>query len=473
MNQKTCDVLVIGGGPGGYTAAIRAAQKGLRTILVEQGPMGGTCLNRGCIPTKSFLEASLMMASVRTCDFMKGDMRVSFRRVKERKRRLVETSRAGITAVLAESGIEVIQARACFTAPMTVSVNQAEEIQASHIVIATGAIAEYGPDLQVDGHLVWSTEHALDPESPPRSIAVVGAGNRGVEFANMYHNFGSRVTLIEKEKRILPCFHWELSDRYRNIIVNRKIRVLTRTRVLTTRPSETGGVVLTLEGPKGREDIQVERVLLTGERRPCYEGLDLKTAGLSVGTGPVLHGTGMETSVRGIYVVGDAAGPPYLAHKAMAQALRAVDRMLGNPVDEKPLLVPNCVYGDPEVASIGLTEAEALKTERKVKVAEFPFMANGRAGTLGREEGSIIIVADSETEEVLGFHMLGPRVTELVSLATLAMQNGIDVTGIKKTVFPHPTLSETFHEAALASDDEAIHMQVRSDRLEGAEIPGS
>jgi len=310
---------------------------------------------------------------------------------------------------------------------------------------------------------VWSTEHALDPESPPRSIAVVGAGTRGVEFAGMYHNFGSRVSLIEKHKRILPRFHWELSDRYRNILVNRKVRVLTRTRLTAVRASDRG-VVLTVESPKrSGEEIQVEKLLLCGERRPCFDGLGLDTVGL---TSTIPVGTGMETSVSGIYVVGDAAGPPYLAHKAMAQALRAVDHMLGKKREEQPLLISNCVYGDPEVASVGLTEEEALRTGKKVKVAEFPFMANGRAGTLGKEEGSIIIVADADTEQVLGFHMLGPRVTELVSLAVLAMQNGIDVKGIKRTVFPHPTLSETFHEAALACDDEAIHMRVQSERLD-------
>lgn len=165
-------------------------------------------------------------------------------------------------------------------------------------------------------------------------------------------------------------------------------------------------------------------------------------------------------------MLGDAAGPPYLAHEAMAQALEAVNHMLGGKADEKPLLIPNCVYGDLEVAAVGLTEEEAVKGGRKVKVSEFPFMANGRSGILGKEEGSIIVVADSVTEDVLGFHMLGPRVTELVSLATLAMQNGIDVRGIKKIVFPHPTLLEAFHDAVLGSDDEANHMRVRSERLE-------
>jgi dihydrolipoamide dehydrogenase len=469
MTTKRCDVLVIGGGPGGYTAAIRAAQKGLKAVLAEQGFMGGTCLNRGCIPTKALLEASMMMASVRSCFFMKGEMRASFHRIKERKSRLVEASKAGITTVLAENGVEILQGKARFTGPGTVKIGDNQEIQASHIVIASGSRAEYGDGLRPDGEAVWSTEHALDPPRVPRSIAVVGAGNRGIEFASMFHNFGSRVILIEKAKRILPRFHWELGDRYRSILVNRKVGVLTRTLLIGIRALETGEVALTLESPKGKGEIKVEKVLLTGERKPFYGDLDLEKAGLPEKTEAVSHGAAMETSVKGIYVVGDAAGPPYLAHKAMAQACRAVDHMVGTKFQDKPLVIPDCVYGDPEVASVGLTEEEALKAAKRIKTAEFPFTANGRAGTLAMELGSILLVADATSHQVLGVHMLGPRVTEMVALATLAIENGIDVEGIKRSIFPHPTLSETFHEAALASDDEAIHMRVRSERLEGVE----
>src|SRR5512136_450895 len=231
------DLLVVGGGPGGYTSAIRGAQKGLKTVLVDDGLLGGTCLNRGCIPTKAFLEDSLMIAATRACYFMKGDMQVSLKRIKERKKNLIENSRAGIAGVLRENGVEILTGKAAFIGPKTVKVTMADgerEIEAGHVILATGARADYGAGLQVDGRSVWSTEHALDPDAIPRSLAVVGAGNRGAEFAMMYHNFGSRVVLIEKEKRLLPRFHADLSDRYRNVLINRKIKVLTRTTVLTT-----------------------------------------------------------------------------------------------------------------------------------------------------------------------------------------------------------------------------------------------
>ncbi|MBP1737942.1 MAG: lpdC [Deltaproteobacteria bacterium] len=461
------DLLVVGGGPGGYTSAIRGAQKGLKIALVDAGFLGGTCLNRGCIPTKALLEDSLMIAATRRCPFMKGDMQVSFKRIKERKRILIENSRAGIAGVLKENGVEILSGKAAFVGPRTVKVTAPDGdqvIQANHIIIATGAQADYGTGLEVDGRSVWSTEHALDPDAIPRSLAVVGAGNRGAEFAVMYHNFGTRVVLIEKQKRILPRFHAELADRYKSILVNRKTKVLTRTTVLSAQPIEEGGVRLALETAKGQEELKVEKVLLTGTRHPSFEGLNLEVSGLGLVQGGIPTGPGMETAVKGIYVLGDASGPPYFAHKAIAQAIRTVDHIIGERSSlKKQMLFPSCVYGDPEMACVGLTEEEASQAGRKVRIGEFRFIGNGRAGSMGKEEGEVIIVSDSQTGEVLGVHMMGPQVTELISLATLAMQNGINVAGIKKTVFPHPGLSEAFFEAALATDGEAIHMKVEKE----------
>ena len=461
------DLLVVGGGPGGYTSAIRGAQKGLKIALVDAGFLGGTCLNRGCIPTKALLEDSLMIAATLRCPFMKGDMQVSFKRIKERKRILIENSRAGIAGVLKENGVEILSGKAAFVGPRTVKVTAPDGdqvIQANHIIIATGAQADYGTGLEVDGRSVWSTEHALDPDAIPRSLAVVGAGNRGAEFAVMYHNFGTRVVLIEKQKRILPRFHAELADRYKSILVNRKTKVLTRTTVLSAQPIEEGGVRLALETAKGQEELKVEKVLLTGTRHPSFEGLNLEVSGLGLVQGGIPTGPGMETAVKGIYVLGDASGPPYFAHKAIAQAIRTVDHIIGERSSlKKQMLFPSCVYGDPEMAGVGLTEEEASQAGRKVRIGEFRFIGNGRAGSMGKEEGEVIIVSDSQTGEVLGVHMMGPQVTELISLATLAMQNGINVAGIKKTVFPHPGLSEAFFEAALATDGEAIHMKVEKE----------
>ncbi|UCF91031.1 MAG: NAD(P)/FAD-dependent oxidoreductase [Desulfobacterales bacterium] len=469
MTDNTWDLLVVGGGPGGYTAAIRGSQRGLKTLLVERDLLGGTCLNRGCVPTKTLLEDSLLIAAVRTCYFMRGDAQISLRRLRDRKNNLAENSRAGIRNVLAENGVNILAGEAAFKDPRTMTVTTAEgqaDVTAAHIVIATGAQAHYGSDLAVDGRHILSTEDALNPESIPRRLAVVGAGNRGVEFASLYHNLGSQVVLIEKEKRILPRMHRELAGRYKKRLVDRKIEVLNRTTVLGACPGEAGGVRLTLEDDQGCRETRVDRVLLTGTRQPAYQGLNLPVAGLSPEDGRLTHGPGLQTSQKGIYVVGDAAGPPYLAHKAIAQGLAAVDHILGRNTAHRPFLIANCVYGDPELACIGLSEEEALETGHRVRVGEFHFVGNGRAGSMGQADGVVRVVSDAVRGEVLGVHMLGPRVTELISLASLAMQNGIDVAGIKKTIFPHPALAETFFEAALATDGEAIHLRVEKEELD-------
>ncbi len=462
MTMEKCDLLVIGGGPGGYTAAIRGAQKGLRTILVEKGPLGGTCLNRGCIPTKSLLEDTRMIPAVQKCHFLQGDMKISVKRIADRKRSVVEGSRQWVQDVLSGNGVTLMAGEASFENPRTVVIGTREgdkkAVNASKIVLATGALETYGPGLQVDGQGIWSTDDALSLRPLPRRLAVVGAGSRGVEFAGIFRNLGVSVVLIEKERRILPGVHPELADRYKKVLLDRKISVLTRTSVLGAQPAAGSGVTLSLEDNKGRQDVEVDRVLLTGERQPFYAGLNLPAAGLFPKNGLLEYNLALETPVKGIYVIGDAAGPPYYAHKAISHAMVVIDHILGIKRRIGSLFVPNCIYGDPEVATVGLTEDEALEAGHTIRVGEFHFVGNGRAGTMGIDQGLILMVSDSKTREVLGVHILGPQATELISLATMAMQNNIGVDGIQKTLFAHPTLAETFYEAALATDGEAIHL---------------
>ncbi|MDP6683954.1 MAG: dihydrolipoyl dehydrogenase [Desulfobacterales bacterium] len=462
MTINKCDLLVIGGGPGGYTAAIRAAQKGLQIILVERGPLGGTCLNRGCVPTKTLLEDTFMISRVRNCHFMRGDMKINLKRIAGHKDLVVEGSCSWVQNLLAENGVTLLRGEASFSGPKTVTIKrqggELEEVTAPKIILATGAVTIYDAGLHADGERIWSTDDALSVKSIPRSLAVIGAGNRGVEFASIYHNLGTKVVIIEKEKRILPRMYWELADRYKRTLLDRQIKVLTHTTVLAAHPSNGNGVILTLETAKGRQEVRVDRVLMTGVRRPAYHGINFEATDLVSSDGILEYGPNLETKVKGIYVVGDAAGPPYLAHKAIVQGMMAVNHILGKDTAQQPLFYPNCVYGNPEVATVGLTEDEALESGRSTKVGEFHFIGNGRSGTIGNDQGLVMIVSDSKTMEVLGVHMIGPQVTELISLACLAMQNGIDVSGIKKTVFAHPTLAETFFEAALATDGEAIHL---------------
>jgi dihydrolipoamide dehydrogenase len=462
MTEREYDLVVLGGGPGGYTAAIRAAQKGLKTVLVESGVLGGTCLNRGCVPTKTLLQDTCMIAAVRNCQFLKGEMKISLKRLIERKDAVVEGSRAWVANVLNGNGVTVLEGDATFTEPRKIAVKTPggapEIVSAPKTIIATGAQTQYDEGLHTDGIHIWSTDDALTPGSVPRSLTVIGAGNRGVEFASMYRNLGSQVILIEKEKRILPRVERGLASRYKKTLIERQFKVLTRTRLVAARPGPGDGVALTLETEQGQQELQTDRVLLTGSRRPSYQNLNLAAAGLSPAKGILESGPGMQTQVEGIYVVGDAAGSPYYAHKAIAQALVAVNHILGADPDGRPQVIPNCIYGEPELGSVGMTEDEARKAGRGVKVGQFYFVGNGRSGTMGNEQGIVKILSDSKKGVVLGVHIIGPQATELISLASLAMQNGVDIAGIKKTVFPHPTLSETLFEAALATDGEAIHM---------------
>ncbi len=466
MHAEKYDLVVVGGGPGGYTAAISGAQKGLSTLLVEQHLLGGTCLNRGCIPTKTLLEDTMMIRSVRRCPFLKGDMKINLKKILERKRDLVENSRAGIMSVLAENGVKRLEGKATFSGPKTVSMETVDgvtEVEASHIILATGAKTVYGRDLEPDGKRILSTDQALALNTIPKTLAVVGGENRGLEFAAIYHNLGVKVVVIEEKKRILPRFHWELADRYKRTLLEKGIKVLTGSRISSVDARDGGKPSLTLETPKGTKTFSVDRLLLTGDRRPDFEALNLPAAGLSAHEGTLSYGPGMETAAKGIYVVGDAAGAPYRAHKAISQGLMAVNHILGRDSGEDPLHIPDCLYGDPEVAAVGLTEDQALEAGRNVKMGAFNFVGNGRAGTLGKPGGTVMVISDDGTDEILGVHMIGPGVTELIAVAALALQNKIDLNGFRKTVFPHPTLSEALFEAALGVDGEAIHLKVDGD----------
>ena len=467
MNMHEYDLLVVGGGPGGYTSAIRGAQKSMRTLLVERDVLGGTCLNRGCLPTKTLLEDTLTIFGVRESRFLRGDMKINFKRIIERKKMVVEGAVAGIDEVIRANGAEIMKGEARFAGPKNIEIESREgerrEISAKNIIIATGAEVDYG-DLAVDEENVLSTDGAINLKSVPPTVAVVGAGNRGVEFTSIYHNLGARVILIEKEKRILPKEHRWLSGRYKKILAERKIEVLTRSKVVSAKAEGENGVLLTLESDRGPNEIKVKKAILALSRRPSFRALNLEAAGLSLSQGMLPYGPGMQSEVDGIYVVGDATGAPYLAHKAIAQGIAAVDHILGLDPDGRPRFVPNCIYGDPEIGSVGLTDYGARKAGFKVKTGEFYLVGNGRSGTMGKEEGLILIVSDGETDAVLGVHILAPRASELVSLGVLAMKNGLTVENLKKTVLPHLTFSESFFEAALATDGEAIHLLLDSER---------
>lgn len=464
MQPIQCDLLVVGGGPGGYSSAVRGSQRGLKVVLVEQDALGGTCLNRGCLPTKTLLEDACRIDEIRRSHFLKGELRINRRRMFERKSRVVEEAVAGITQVLRAQGVEILQGQASFLGPRSVVVrrqgHEPTKIRAKTVILATGARNDYGDVIEPDGRNIWSTDDALAAGCFPPTFAVIGADARGVELASIFHNLGSKVTLIEKEGRILPRIHRTLARRYQKILTERRIEVLTKTRVAAAECRQEEGLILFLESEKGARQIRVDKALVIGSRRPSYEGLALQAAGLNLSDGLMEHGPDMETAVSGVYVIGDATGPPYLAHKAIAQALSAVDHLLGVPSGSRAHLFPSCVYGKPEIASLGATEYEQKKAGRTVKAAEFYLMNNGRSAAMGAYEGMILLVADAATGELLGVHVMGPRATEMIALGVTAMQHGLTIDRIAKTVLPHMTFSESFFEAAASSHGEAIHQSL-------------
>lgn len=357
MSMMEIDLLVIGGGPGGYTSAIRGAQKGLKTTLVERQALGGTCLNRGCVPSKCLIQDTLMIEGVRSCHFMKGDMKINLKRIAERKDTVIENSRNWVDKLLAGNGVTLMRGEAAFKSPRSIEVRKSdgtiEKVSAQKIILATGAVTNYDNGLQVDGKSIWSTDDALVLKSVPRILAIVGAGNRGVEFASIYHNLGSQIFIIEKTSRILPKVPQNLANRYKKILTERQIKVLTNTKVVATYAGDANGVKLTMETEKGQQEIRVDKVILTGSRQPNYQGLNIEAAGLSLNERVLEYGSGMETKVGGIYVVGDAAGPPYLAQKAIAQAIVAVDHLLGLKANGRPQLFPICIWGIQRLVQLG------------------------------------------------------------------------------------------------------------------------
>jgi dihydrolipoamide dehydrogenase len=403
-----------------------------------------------------------MIPAVSTSHFLRGDMKIGVSRIVERRKAVVEGSREWVRSILKGNGVAFMEGRALFESSKALAIEGPDgnitKLSPSKVIIATGAVEDYGDGSKPDGDRIWSTDDALSLQLVPRRLAIVGGGNRGVEFASIYRNLGAGVLLIEKGRRVLPRLDPELSDRYKKALLDRKIKVLTGTALTSAQSDGQSRLTLVLEGEKGSQEVVVDRLLMTGHRRPHYEELNLAAAGLTPEHGVLEHSAGFESTVEGIYVIGDAAGPPYYAHKAISQAITAVDHLMGNQNAKPSLFMPHCVWGNPEVASVGLTEDQAVERGHKVKVGEFHFVGNGRAGTMGIDQGLALIVSDAESKEVLGVHMMGPQATELISLATLAMENHVPVDGIKKAIFAHPTLSETFFEAALAVDGEAIHL---------------
>jgi len=459
------DIIVIGSGPAGYLSAILATQKGLSVAIIEKSDLGGTCLNRGCIPTKALLkDAYLWDAFSRSGLVGDEDQRISyFHKAMERKEAAVNQVVSGLRNLLNRDRITLFQGEASFMTPQTIGMKRdgkiSENLRSNHILIATGAVPREEPHLKMDGQWIIGSDDLLRTKDLPSSLTIVGGGRRGVEFAAFLNSFGVEVTLIEKESRILPKMDKEISIRYKGLLTKRKIKVLTETEAMAAETSVKDHQVNLKTLQKGTEGkLEVQKVLWVGNRRGNIEGLGLEKIPLSIKDGFIEVDTRMRTSSPGLFAAGDVVGKGFYAHKAFQEGRTAIENILGKDTQMNYRGIPICLYSYPEAASIGLTEDEAIKEWGEVNIGKFPFMACGQSIATGDQEGMVKIISEKRYGEVLGVHILGPHATELIHLGALAMKHEIGVEDIKQSIFAHPTFSEAFFEAALDTSGEAIHM---------------
>ena len=467
MAETAFDLIIIGAGPGGYVAAIRAAQLGLRTAVIEREHLGGICLNWGCIPTKALLRSAEIKHYLEHAgDFGLTAKEISFdlEKVVKRSRQVAGQLNAGVKTLLRKNKVTTIMGTARLAGRGTVAVTddkgRTRELSAKNIIIATGARARELPHLKADGKHIWTYKQAMLPESLPGRLLVVGSGAIGVEFASFYRDLGAEVTIVEVLDRILPVEDAEISAFAQKQFEKGGMRILTSASVekLETRGDRVNATVKTKAGKV--ETLSVDRVILAVGITGNVENLGLEEAGVRIEKGHIVVDEWGRTGVDGLWAIGDVAGPPWLAHKASHEGVIAVEKIAGvkglHPLDTRR--IPGCTYSRPQVASVGLTEEQAKATGYKLRVGRFPFIGNGKAIALGEPEGFVKTVFDAETGALLGAHMIGAEVTELIQGYAIAMTLETTEAELMHTVFPHPTLSEMMHESVLAAYGRAIHI---------------
>ena len=460
------DVIVIGGGPGGYVCAIRCAQLGLKTAVVERDRLGGICLNWGCIPTKALLRSSEiwhLMHRLNEFGFSADNLKFDIAKIVERSRKVAQQLSNGVGFLMKKHKITVIAGEAKLTSPGKIVVTKdgnGTGYEAKNIVLATGARARTMPGLEPDGNLIWTYREAMVPPAFPKSLLVVGSGAIGIEFASFYRTLGSEVTVVEVLDRVLPVEDEEISAFAQKAFTKQGMKIRTAT---TVEKLEKGGdnVTATLKSKDGKtETLTVERVILAVGIVGNVENIGLEQAGVKVEKTHVVADPWGATGVPGLWAIGDLVGAPWLAHKAMHEGVIVAEKIAGvkgvHPLD--PSKVAGCTYCWPQVASVGMTEAKAKASGRKIKVGRFPFIGNGKAIALGEAEGLVKTVFDAETGELLGAHMVGTEVTELIQGYTIARTGELTDEDLAHTIFPHPTLSEMMHEAVLDADKKALHI---------------
>ena len=466
MTENVYDLVVVGGGPGGYVAAIRAAQLGMKTAVVEAEHLGGICLNWGCIPTKALLRASELhhlMTRLEEFGLSAKDLTIDLAKIVERSRKVAGQLTGGIAHLLKKNKIDVVDGRGRLAGPGKLAVllkdGSSQEISAPNIILATGARARDLPGLEADGKLIWSYREAMVPDVLPKSLLVVGSGAIGIEFASFFNELGSDVTVVEVLDRVLPVEDAEISDFARQSFEKQGMAIHTGATVTALKRGKNTTTTTINLGDEGEKDFKFDRVIMAVGITGNIEDLGLEEAGVQVDRGHVVINEWCETGSPGVYAIGDLAGPPWLAHKASHEGVLCVERIAGveglHPLDTTK--IPGCTYCAPQVASVGLTEAAAIEAGYQVNVGRFPFMGNGKAIALGEAEGLVKTVFNAESGELLGAHMIGTEVTELIQGFTVARTLECTEADLVHTVFPHPTLSEMMHESVLDALGRVIH----------------
>ncbi|MBO3634883.1 dihydrolipoyl dehydrogenase [Bacillus subtilis] len=468
------DVVILGGGTGGYVAAIRAAQLGLKTAVVEKEKLGGTCLHKGCIPSKALLRSAEVYRTAREADQFgveTAGVSLNFEKVQQRKQAVVDKLAAGVNHLMKKGKIDVytgygrILGPSIFSPlPGTISVERGngeenDMLIPKQLIIATGSRPRMLPGLEADGKSVLTSDEALQMEELPQSIIIVGGGVIGIEWASMLHDFGVKVTVIEYADRILPTEDLEISKEMESLLKKKGIQFITGAKVLPDTMTKTSDDI-SIQAEKGGETVtySAEKMLVSIGRQANIEGIGLENTDIVTENGMISVNESCQTKESHIYAIGDVIGGLQLAHVASHEGIIAVEHFAGlNPHPLDPTLVPKCIYSSPEAASVGLTEDEAKANGHNVKIGKFPFMAIGKALVYGESDGFVKIVADRDTDDILGVHMIGPHVTDMISEAGLAKVLDATPWEIGQTIHPHPTLSEAIGEAALAADGKAIH----------------
>ena len=463
MAAKTYDMIVIGAGPGGYVAAIRAAQLGLKVVCVERENLGGICLNWGCIPTKAMLRSSEvfhLMHRAKEFGLKAENIGYDLDAVVKRSRGVAKQLSGGIGHLFKKNKVDVVMGEATVTAKGKVSVKTdkgVEELAAKNIILATGARARNLPGLEADGERVWSYRHALVPSHMPKKLLVIGSGAIGIEFASFYNTLGADTTVVEVMDRILPVEDAEISAFAKKQFVKQGMTILEKA-VVKQLDRGKDKVVAHIEAGGKVEKTEFDTVISAVGIVGNVENLGLEALGVKIDRTHVVTDEYCRTGVEGLWAIGDIAGAPWLAHKASHEGVMVAEMIAGgHPHPVKPESIAGCTYCHPQVASVGLTEAKAKEKGYDIKVGKFPFIGNGKAIALGEPEGLIKTIFDAKTGELLGAHMVGAEVTELIQGYVIGRQLETTEEDLMNTVFPHPTLSEMMHESVLDAYGRAIH----------------